>query len=91
MPVSYPPTTMRRQTAWHGRSDTPTTSAIEMPRGQERTACTGRTDEWASVLRKKGAWHPANPLCPPSSVLAESFRAVGPHCWVPWGLSILSP
>ena len=89
--MSYPPATMRRQTKCHGRSDMPTNSAIEIPRGQERTVCIGRTDEWAYVLRKKVAWHPAIALCPPSSVLGESFRAVGPHCWVPWGLSILSP
>ena len=90
MPVSYPPTTMRRQRVCHGRSDMPTTSTIEMTRSQERTVCIGRTDEWAYVLRKKVAWHPAISLSPPSSVLGE-FRAVRPHCWVPWGLSILSP
>jgi hypothetical protein len=91
MPVSYPPTTMRCQTICHGRSDMPTTSTIEAPTGQERTVCTGRTDEWPNVLRKKAACHPPIALSPPSSVLGESIRAVGPHCWVPWGLSILSP
>ena len=89
--MSYPPATMRHQTICHGRSDMPTTSAIEMARGQERAVCIGRTDEWAYVLRKKAAWHPANALSPPSSVLGESIRAVGPPCWVPWGLSISSP
>jgi hypothetical protein len=76
--VSCPPT-MRRQTICHGRSDMPTTSTIEMPRGQERTVCIGRTDEWACVLTKKAARHPAISLSPPSSVLGE-FRAVRPHC-----------
>jgi hypothetical protein len=55
MPVSYPPTTMRRQTVCHGRSDMPTTWAVEMPKAQERTVCTGRTDEWADLLRKNAA------------------------------------
>jgi hypothetical protein len=79
MPVSYPPTTMRCQTICHGRSDMPTTSAVEMARGQERTACTGRTDEWAYVLRKEAAWHPPIALSPPSSVLGQSIRAVEPR------------
>ena len=76
IPVSYPPTTTGCRTVCHGMSDTPTTSAVERLRDQEKTACTGRTDGWEYLLTKKA-------VLPSSVVLRRG--------WVPWGLSILSP
>lgn len=67
-----------------------TTSAAEAQKSQRGSAaCTGHTDELVSLLREKAVWKLA--VARSQWVHRQLIRELGPCCWDPSGLSILSP